>query len=61
MAKRRQAIRIMGRLAYVRRDKKGRFTEVDMASRSLPVDRRTHAKHTVRSGYGDVGDQKRRS
>lgn len=59
MATRRQAIRINGKLAYVRRDKQGRFKEVDMASRSLPVDRRTRAKRTVKSGHGDKGDKRR--
>lgn len=58
MAARRTAIRINGKLAYVRRDKRGRFTEVDMASRSLPVDRRTRAKRKVKSGQGDKGDRR---
>lgn len=45
---------------YVRRSPKGRFTESDDVGRSLAQDVRHHAKKTVKPGYGDRGDQKRR-
>jgi hypothetical protein len=46
---------------YVKRTTKGRFKESDDVGRSLSADRRTAAKKKVKSGYGDQGDQKRRS
>jgi hypothetical protein len=46
---------------FVRRDESGRFDEVDDVGRSLAQDRRQKAKHTVKAGQGDKGDQKRRS
>ncbi len=45
---------------YVRRDKLGRFKEVDDVSRSLSQDVRKKAKTRVRSGQGDKGDRKRK-
>jgi hypothetical protein len=45
---------------YVRRNAKGQFTESDDVGRSLSKDVRQRAKTTVKSGYGDKGDQKRR-
>lgn len=45
---------------YVRRDSKGRFAEVDDVGRSLSRDVRQPAKRTVRSGFGDRGDRRRR-
>ena len=45
---------------YIRRDAKGRITESDDVGRSMAADRRTKAKKTVKSGYGDQGDQARR-
>jgi len=45
---------------YIRRDSKGRIKESDDVGRSLKKDREKKAKRTVRSGYGDRGDQKRR-
>jgi hypothetical protein len=45
---------------YVRR-KNGKFTKSqDDVGRSLSADRRRHAKHVVKSGDGDRGDQRRR-
>lgn len=42
---------------YVRR-KTGKFTKSqDDVGRSLPADRRQHAKHKVKSGEGDGGDR----
>jgi hypothetical protein len=45
---------------YVRRDKLGRFHEVDDVSRSLSQDVKRKAKTRSRSGQGDTGDRKRR-
>ncbi|HEX8069367.1 MAG TPA: hypothetical protein VF546_05420 [Pyrinomonadaceae bacterium] len=44
---------------YVRRDEKGRFSEVDDVGRSLAQDVRKHAKTGVKSGQGDRGDRRR--
>jgi hypothetical protein len=46
---------------YVRRNKRGQFNESDDVGRSLAADRRRHAKTKVRAGYGDKGDQPRRT
>lgn len=46
---------------FVRRSKRGRFNESDDQGRSLASDRRKKAKHVVRSGQGDKGDQRRKS
>lgn len=45
---------------YVRRDRRGRFTEkqVDLG-RSLASDRRSKAKMIAKRGEGDRGDRKR--
>lgn len=45
---------------YVRRNKKGQFVESDDVGRSLRKDIKQSAKTTVKAGYGDKGDQKRR-
>jgi len=45
---------------YVRRDEKGRFGESDDVGRSLAQDVKHKAKTTVKPGYGDQGDQKRK-
>lgn len=45
---------------YVRRNKKGQFTESDDVGKSLSQDVKHHAKKTVKSGYGDKGDQRKR-
>lgn len=42
---------------YVKRDAEGRLKESVDVSRSLSADRRTKAKTTVKSGYGDQGDR----
>lgn len=44
---------------FVRRDEKGRFSEVVDAGRSMAQDRKRKAKTTSKSGYGDKGDRKR--
>src|ERR1043166_1906837 len=55
----RTAIKPKGEARYIRRDSKGRIKESDDVGRSLKKDREKKAKRTVRSGYGDRGDQKR--
>lgn len=45
---------------YVRRNKLGQFTESDDVGRSLRKDIKKPAKKTVKAGYGDRGDQKRK-
>jgi hypothetical protein len=44
---------------FVRRDEKGRFSEVVDAGRSMAQDRKRHAKTASKPGYGDRGDRKR--
>jgi hypothetical protein len=46
---------------FAKRTATGRFKELDEVGRSLAVDRRGTAKKTVKSGFGDQGDQKRSS
>jgi hypothetical protein len=42
---------------YIRRNKKGQFSETDDVGKSLAADRRTKAKTQVRKGEGDRGDR----
>lgn len=42
---------------FVRRDEKGRFSEVDDVGRSLSQDRQREAKHDADPGQGDRGDR----
>ena len=44
---------------FVRRDAKGRFSEVEDAGRSMAQDRRRQAQHVSKPGYGDRGDRKK--
>jgi hypothetical protein len=44
----------------VKRTSGGQFKESDDVGRSLKKDREKNAKKTVKSGYGDQGDQKKR-
>ena len=44
---------------FAKRTARGRFKEMDDAGRSQKADRRTKAKRTVGSGFGDQGDQKK--
>ena len=46
---------------YVKRRRDGTFKESDDVGRSLAVDRRRKAKTTVKPGYGDQGDQPKRT
>jgi hypothetical protein len=51
-----------GAKRYVRRGKKGRFTEKQVnVGRSLAADRRSKSKRSVKKGEGDRGDHRRRS
>jgi hypothetical protein len=48
-----------GKKRYVRRSKKGRFTDRQVSvSRSLSADRRSKAKRIVKKGEGDRGDRR---
>jgi hypothetical protein len=47
--------------AYAKRTARGRFKEMDDVGRSQTVDRPRKAKKTVRSGYGDQGDERPRT
>ena len=44
---------------FVRRDERGRFSEVVDVGKSLAKDRKSHAKTVSKPGYGDRGDRKR--
>jgi hypothetical protein len=44
---------------YAKRDARGQFKEMDDVGRSLSADRRSKAKTTTGSGYGDQGDHRR--
>jgi uncharacterized protein YuzE len=56
----RTMIKPQGDARYIRRDTKGRIKESDDVGRSPKKDREEKAKKTVKSGYGDRGDRKRR-
>jgi hypothetical protein len=43
---------------YVRRDARGRFTEVEDVGRSLSQDRKRQAKTASKPGHGDRGDRR---
>ena len=45
--------------AYAKRTAKGKFKEMDDVGRSQKADRPRKAKRTVKSGFGDQGDQKK--
>ena len=45
---------------YVKRNAKGQFKESDDVGRSLSQDSKRKAKTTVKPGYGDRGDQKKK-
>ena len=48
-------------VAFAKRRADGTFKEIDNPKRSIPADVRRKAKKRVTAGYGDQGDQKRRS
>ena len=47
--------------AYAKRTGRGRFKEMDDVGRSQKADKPRKAKKKVRSGYGDQGDEPRKS
>jgi hypothetical protein len=47
--------------AYAKRTSRGRFKEMDNVGRSQKADKPRKAKKTVRSGYGDQGDERPRA
>jgi hypothetical protein len=47
--------------AYAKRTARGRFKEMDDVGRSQKADKPRKAKRTVRSGYGDQGDERLRT
>jgi hypothetical protein len=59
-AGKRDTVRTKHATLYAKRTARGRFKEMDEKGRSLSSDRRRRAKRTVRSGYGDQGDRRRR-
>jgi hypothetical protein len=46
--------------SYAKRTPRGRFKEMDDVGRSQKADKPRKAKKTVRSGYGDQGDERPR-
>ena len=46
---------------FVKRNEKGQITESDDVGRSLSQDKKRSATKKVKSGYGDKGDQARKS
>jgi hypothetical protein len=57
----RDTVRTKNATFYAKRTARGRFKEMDDKGRSLKADRRRNAKKSVRSGYGDQGDRRRRA
>ena len=47
--------------AYAKRTARGLFKEMDDVGRSQKADKPRKAKKTVRSGYGDQGDERPRT
>ena len=47
--------------AYAKRTERGRFKEMDDVGRSQKADKPRKAKKSVRSGFGDQGDVRRRT
>ena len=45
---------------YIKRNAKGQISESDDQGKSLSRDVKMRAKKTVKAGYGDKGDQKRK-
>lgn len=60
MAGKRELIEPNNDKRYVRRNDKGQISESDDQGKSLSKDVKQHAKRTVKPGYGDKGDQKRK-
>ena len=60
-AAKRDLVRRPKASAYAKRTAGGRFKEMDDVGRSQKADKPRKAKKTVRSGYGDQGDERARS
>jgi len=57
-AAKRDLVRRPKASAYAKRTARGRFKEMDDVGRSQQADKPRKAKKTVRSGYGDQGDER---
>jgi hypothetical protein len=57
-AAKRDLVRRPKASAYAKRTARGRFKEMDDVGRSQKTDKPRKAKKTVRSGYGDQGDER---
>ena len=60
-ASKRDLVRRPKASAYAKRTARGRFKETDDVGRSQKADKPRKAKKTVRSGYGDQGDERPRA
>ena len=61
MGKKRELVDTGNDKRYVKRDKDGTFKESVDVGRSVAADRRTKSKKTAKPGYGDEGDQPKRT
>jgi len=61
MAKRELIEPHKGDKRFVRRNKKGQFSEQDEVGRSIAADRRRPAKRVSKSGEGDKGDRRKKT
>jgi hypothetical protein len=59
-AAKRDLVRRPKASSYAKRTARGRFREMDDVGRSQRTDKPRSAKKTVRSGYGDQGDERPR-
>ena len=59
-AGKRDLVRRPNASSYAKRTSGGRFKEMDDVGRSQKADKPRKARRTVRSGYGDQGDERRR-
>lgn len=57
----RSLIAPKGDKRYIKRNDKGQIKESDDQGKSLSRDVKQRAKKTVKPGYGDQGDQKRKN
>ena len=60
-AAKRDLVRRSKASTYAKRTARGRFKEMDDVGRSQKTDKARTAKKTVRSGYGDQGDERPRT
>lgn len=58
-AAKRDLVRRPKASAYAKRTARGQFKEMDDVGRSQKADKPRKAKKTVRSGYGDLGDERK--